>query len=413
MNGKPLSLYIHIPFCVSRCDYCDFFSSVINGSAVSSSYIDALINEISFYAMRFNVPEWATVYIGGGTPSLISPCDIVRLCDGIKKAAPFSKNIEFTMEMNPSDVTPDILGAASSGGITRLSLGIQSFSDKCLSLVHRRSSSSDCYSALAAISRLWKGRLSLDLIAGLPYQTEKSLKEDIDSAIKSGASHISLYSLSLEEGTVLEGKISGGVLDYDSDQADALWLLGRDYLEENGFNQYEVSNFCKDGAESRHNKTYWALKSYLGAGSGATGTLYADDYKFPEYSGSVRYTNTCDIKKYIDFWTGKPFENDKACDNTVRLFNKDACSVECLERADEAFEYLMMNLRTLRGAESGEYKRRFGLSLEEKLGTGDENSLFMRWCREGKARVMREDGRIYYALIRDGLLFLNSFLENL
>ncbi len=390
-----MPLYIHIPFCLKKCDYCDFFSKIPEDSRfivknfTIKDYIDALSSQIDFLIKHFSVKNFTTIYIGGGTPSVLSAGHLERLCG---KIAPFAKNAEFTIEINPGDLTEDFLRAASAGGINRLSLGIQCKDDDVLRAVGRRTTVSQIENAVFLIKKWWRDAWSADFIAGLPLQSKEMLARDIDFAAENGASHISLYSLSVEAGTLLAANISSGKTRYDADRADEIWLFGRDLLEKKGFFQYEISNFAKKGFESRHNLSYWTLCDYLGAGAGATGTV-----------GAKRFTNTRDIAKYIAFWK-------KASTDTPA---KDIPGErEILDFETREFEFLMMGLRTLRGISEGEYQRRFGGDLAERLGADTADGVFSRWERKGLAHKATISGENFFSLTRDGILFLNAFLRD-
>ena len=423
-------LYIHIPYCLQKCGYCDFFSKP--SGSVPTEYVKAVSRQIEYLAKAFCVEEWKSVYIGGGTPSLLNPSDLKNLCKTIKaaatnKAAPLAANCEWTIEMNPGTISRELLEAADACGINRLSVGIQCKNQKVLDAIGRRASEAQIEEAARLIKNFWPHEWSADLIAGLPFQTKEDIARDIDFIERNGAKHVSLYSLTLEEGTPLKNAIDAGKIPYDEEDAEELWLYGRDLLEERGFLQYEVSNFAKAGFESKHNSAYWALDSYLGAGAGAAGTIYG----LPE---GFRYTNVLDAAEYIKFWNEnkktKGFTDQEArggdCsqDHNVRAALGFPCQLEALDQDTQEFEYLMMNLRTRRGASAAEYKARYGGDLAARLGLGEkashaqnagepkgftgQNAAAARWIEK-----IERDGEVFYAMTREGLLFLNRFLEEL
>lgn len=418
-------LYIHIPYCLQKCGYCDFFSKP--SGSVPTEYVKAVSRQIEYLAKAFCVEEWKSVYIGGGTPSLLNPSDLKNLCKTIKAAAPIAANCEWTIEMNPGTISRELLEAASACGINRLSVGIQCKNQKVLDAIGRRASEAQIEEAARLIKNFWPNEWSADLIAGLPFQTKEDIARDIDFIERNGAKHVSLYSLTLEAGTPLKNAIDAGKIPYDEEDAEELWLYGRDLLEERGFLQYEVSNFAKAGFESKHNSAYWALDSYLGAGAGAAGTIYG----LPE---GFRYTNVLDAAEYIKFWNEnkktKGFTDQEArggdCsqDHNVRAALGFPCQLEALDQDTQEFEYLMMNLRTRRGASAAEYKARYGKDLAARLGykealqshdAGVEPKGFTGQKAGAAAWLERteRDGDVFYAMTRDGLLFLNRFLEEL
>lgn len=388
-----MHLYIHIPFCLKKCDYCDFFSKIPKDSRfivkkfTINDYIDALLNQIIFLTEHFSVKNFTTVYIGGGTPSVLGAEQLEALCE---KIAPLANGAEFTIEANPGDLSEEFLLAAASGGINRLSLGIQCKNDDVLRAVGRRTTALQIEGAVSMIGKFWRGTWCADFIAGLPLQSKEMLAKDIEFAAENGASHISLYSLAVEEGTPLAEKIRSGKTRLDEDSADDIWLFGREFLEKKGFMQYEISNFAKKGFESRHNLSYWTLCDYLGAGAGATGTF-----------GEKRFTNTKDIAKYIEFWkNASPKKNAPG-------------ETEILDFETREFEFLMMGLRTLRGVGAREYEKRFGGNLALRLGADKADGVFANWQKKGLARVTHVSDETFFSLTRDGILFLNKFMRDL
>ena len=381
------SLYIHIPFCISKCAYCDFFS-IPQGKTVPDAYINALCNEIQYRINLLNIKHLKTIYIGGGTPSLLSKNQFVKIFKTLKENSVLLSETEITVEVNPDDVTPDLLEALESCGVNRLSCGIQSLNEKALKNACRRASSKTCKNALSLIQKLWKGQLSVDLISGLPGESEKSLFDTIKEVIFYRPSHISLYSLTIEENTPFGKQLASGHLLYDFDAADRLWLKGRDFLETHGYKWYEVSNFCSPGMECKHNLVYWTHKSYCGCGSGACGTVY--------YEGGegFRWTNTSDIKQYTEFWN-----------QTDNPENKDLPQTsEKLDKKISEFEFFMMGLRKLEGVCEEDFINIFGEAFSKRFA-----KLFSEWEKKGLCEIQNNAGKKMYAMSREGMLFLNKF----
>ena len=411
--GVSFPLYVHIPFCTSKCSYCDFFSVPCN-EKIADEYIDAVLIEAAFTASLCDIDSWKTIYVGGGTPSLLSEKQIDRLFSGLLKMSRKAP-LEVTMEVNPSDVTESLLDAASASGVTRISCGIQSFSDTSLCRVRRRSRASDVYRALSLFEKKRPHSLSVDMIARLPEETDASFASGLQTLIAHAPDHISLYSLTVEEGTPLCSEIEKGNILHDIDTSDALWISGRDLLCGAGYEQYEVSNFCRRGGECLHNLAYWNLESYAGIGAGAVGTFYGKNM-------SARFTNTRDIDSYTRFWNGEKIDAD---DFRSRIFFSDdfrtvqvraererkfaelPFSVEYIDKKTEAFEFFMMGLRMTRGICRETYEARFG-AFPEKA-----EALFTAWEGRGLALRREKNGAHFYALTKEGLLFLNEFLEAL
>ena len=383
MSLKEISLYIHIPFCVSKCSYCDFFSIPVGckNNSVPDEYITALCNEIKTRLEEYRSCIIKTVYIGGGTPSLLNNEQIKKISDVIK-AAGVTNNYEFTFEVNPDDVSKDLLLNLEEAGVNRISCGIQSFSEDVLKSVHRRANSIQNYDCFKLFKDFWHKKLSVDLICGLPYETESSMLNSLEYLVEQKIAHISFYSLCVEDETPLGQAIVNGDQKYDFDFSDSLWIKGRDFLLAKGYLQYEVSNFSLPGFECLHNMTYWNHKDYIGCGAGGTGTLH-------NHKSDFRYTNTKDIKEYVNYWT-QASVNSKAAPQTI----------ENIPLKTSQFEYFMMALRTSRGVSLQEYEEIFNekmpLELVEKLSE----------------RCKKSDSGFYY-LEKEQLLFLNNFLEEI
>ena len=393
-----ISLYVHVPFCRQKCDYCDFFSIPSNRASCvcpDEKYVRSVLNEIRFYVKKYSVSRWKTVYIGGGTPSQLGAKLLFELVSGIKSAVSDKTADEFTVEMNPEDLAEDILDSAQKAGVDRISTGIQALDQKALDSVNRHCPLQTAISSLELLQKKWKKKLSVDFIAGLPGQTYSSFKKQFETVFNfKNIDHISLYSLTLEENTPLYKKIESGKIKWSQQKTDRMWILGRKILKENGFIQYEVSNFARTGAESLHNKVYWHLENYIGCGSGACGSVYG--------AVSERWTNTCSIKNYENFWLD--FNPESEIPESIR-------QVEKIDLQTQEFEWLMMGFRLLEGVCSEEFKKRFGKSLEERIGVKD--GLFFEWSKKHLARSYKKDGKTFYALNERGLMLLNLFLESL
>ena len=393
-----ISLYVHVPFCRQKCDYCDFFSIPSNRASCvcpDEKYVRSVLNEIRFYVKKYSVSRWKTVYIGGGTPSQLGAKLLFELVSGIKSAVSDKTADEFTVEMNPEDLAEDILDSAQKAGVDRISTGIQALDQKALDSVNRHCLLQTAISSLELLQKKWKKKLSVDFIAGLPGQTCSSFKKQFETVFNfKNIDHISLYSLTLEENTPLYKKIESGKIKWSQQKTDRMWILGRKILKENGFIQYEVSNFARTGAESLHNKVYWHLENYIGCGSGACGSVYGEV--------SERWTNTCSIKNYENFWLD--FNPESEIPESIR-------QVEKIDLQTQEFEWIMMGFRLLEGVCSEEFKKRFGKSLEERIGVKD--GLFFEWSKKHLARSYKKDGKTFYALNERGLMLLNLFLESL
>lgn len=390
---ESLSIYIHIPFCISKCAYCDFFSISGQNDNLIDDYVNALCNEIIYRIGKSKIKNCSTIYIGGGTPSLLSEKQFEKICRSIFEIISLDKNYEFTVEVNPDDVSLKLLKMLEYNKVNRLSCGIQSMNDEVLHKIKRRAGRQENLHALKILSENWKHNLSLDLISGLPGEDIKSFEKGLQEIIKINPNHISLYSLTVEEETPLGKMIYDGAVDYDSNFADEMWLLGRKILFENGYTQYEVSNFCRDNFVSFHNLVYWNHKDYLGCGSGATGTIYINGKGF-------RWTNKENISEYIEYWTKIDISsiNESSIPQIVEIVSKE----------DSRFEFFMMGLRKLAGISEKDYWNIFKEKLPDNF-----IQLAKSWNEKRLMEIENMEGNQNYRLNKDGILFLNNFLEQL
>lgn len=293
-------LYIHIPFCASRCIYCGFYST----TAVASQdrYTDALCREMQMqkdYLLKAldATPhmELSTVYLGGGTPSQLSGENLEKLFDTIynkvyQDQLPVSATAEVTIECNPDDITPQFASILSSLPVNRVSMGVQTFSDERLKFLRRRHSAREVDQAIGRLRQAGIGNISIDLMFGFPQETMTDWRIDLQQALSLEVEHISAYSLIYEEGTVLYRlQQEKRVRETDEETSLAMYNLLIDELTAHGFEHYEISNFARPGFRSRHNSSYWQAVSYLGLGASAH-----------SYNGYSRQWNVADIRQYIE-----------------------------------------------------------------------------------------------------------------
>jgi putative oxygen-independent coproporphyrinogen III oxidase len=279
----PLGLYVHLPFCRVHCTYCPF--AVSTDIRLQDQYTEALVAEID---ARSNGERVDSIFFGGGTPSRTSRENLSRVVNQIRERFEIDDNSEFSIEANPEDVSEDAVAFWRSLGVNRISIGVQSFHDdelRPLGRVHGRAQALDAV-RIAAASGV---RTSLDLILGLPRQTAASFEETVETGISTGAGHVSLYMLDLEEGTALARQVEDERVTLpDDDLVADLYTMAIERFAEAGFAQYEISNFARPGEECRHNLRYWRREQYLGFGIGAH-----------SFIGDRRFANTRDIHRYI------------------------------------------------------------------------------------------------------------------
>ena len=283
-------LYIHIPFCASRCIYCAFYSTVKHGQR--SAYIDSLIHEMQLrtdFLPQGNDATINTIYIGGGTPSQISRTDIDRLFNNIYKVYG-CKISETTVEVNPDDVDANLVRCLVNNGVNRVSMGAQTFDDERLSWLHRRHSSKQVYEAVDCLRHGGIARISVDLMYGFPNQTAEQWQYDIDEVIKLGVEHVSAYSLMYEERTPLYRLLEKHeIKENDEELSLSMYNTLVEQFRAAGYEHYEVSNFALPGCRAQHNSSYWNDTPYIGLGAAAH-----------SYNRSVRQWNVSDIDAYME-----------------------------------------------------------------------------------------------------------------
>ncbi|MCE5255620.1 MAG: coproporphyrinogen III oxidase family protein, partial [Spirochaetaceae bacterium] len=361
---KPKSLYVHLPFCVSKCAYCDFFSVPVTSipESFQSDCVEKILWRIDDFCSLFSIDEFETIYLGGGTPTCLSDSSFEKLLHRLDSM--FGDTLrEWTIEANPESLSPGKMEIIEKYRISRLSLGIQSMDDEELKLMGRPGRAVDNRRALSALKS--KGiSISADLIAAYPEKSGSScsrrtakqrlllLKEAIVYLAEQGLGHLSLYDLTVEDGTPLCSSLQKGKLILE-DEDEAYWVRkeAEKELARRGFLRYEVSNFAIPGCESRHNQAYWSMNSYLGAGPGAISTIILADAQGPEASTS---NAACS------------FRMEEGKDIALYLESPDA-GMTCmpLSRKDSAVEMVMMGLRTRKGLDENRFQERFGLPVAE------------------------------------------------
>lgn len=279
-------IYVHIPFCKSRCIYCGFYSTTLE--KMQDRYVKALTNELSLRSDYIST-RVRTIYIGGGTPSILTEKNMTLLCQALLKRAGEGVD-EFTVECNPDDVTEDYAAMLVRNGVNRVSMGAQSFSDQRLRFLRRRHKADDVERAVSVLRKAGIKNISIDLMFGFPQETLTEWENDLDKAISFGVEHISAYSLMYEEGTPLYTMLeSGKIEEIDEDLSRAMYDSLINKLTSAGYEHYEISNFSRQGYHSRHNSSYWDGTEYLGIGAAAH-----------SYNGNSRQWNISDARKYTD-----------------------------------------------------------------------------------------------------------------
>ncbi len=314
----PKGLYVHIPFCTSKCMYCAFYSIPVGtgDDELYRQYVKSVLNEAKMLEDLTANTKFSTIYIGGGTPSKLPAGLFYELVSGLREQFDFEKEIEFTVEANPESLSEDFLKAAIDSGVNRLSIGAQYGSDEVLRFLGRTHTVRDVEVSVALARKMGIENINLDLIFGLPNETSESWASTLKWAVSLKPTHISTYSLTVEENTKLKMLINEGRIDLPSvERIVELFRIREDILTSSGYRRYEISNFAIPGHESRHNLIYWRWHKYIGLGASAS-SFWIVDYEL------WRWTNVRDVRKYIELTSQnippKDFE-ENLDDNMARL----------------------------------------------------------------------------------------------
>ena len=358
-NKEELSLYIHIPFCVRKCGYCDFLSAPADEKA-RDRYVQALLMEIE----RYQGTETAdrkikTLYIGGGTPSILSVDQLDRIIQKIKHTFNFCGDIEASMEMNPGTASKEKCRALYQMGINRLSIGLQSTNDKELKTLGRIHSYEDFLNTYTWCREAGFQNINVDLMAALPYQTVESYTTGLRKIIRLAPEHISAYSLILEEGTPFYQKYNSGCYPLpDEEQERLMYRETEQILALAGYERYEISNYAKRGYVCRHNLVYWQGGDYLGLGLGSS-----------SYMDGVRFHNTTDLNTYVN--------------QGAYVEDREELSMQA-----KMEEFMFLGLRVMAGVSGTEFEKRFGKTMEDVYG-----DVLRKHEEEGLLRIERKEAR--------------------
>lgn len=371
---RELELYVHIPFCVRKCAYCDFLSAPA-GRQQQKDYVDALIREIERCGENFRQYRVSTVFLGGGTPSILEGDDTVRLLLAVKNCFELSKDAEITMEVNPGTVTEEKAEAWRKAGINRLSIGLQSVEDRELEMLGRIHTYAQFLHTWDTVRSAGFENVNVDLISAIPGQTAESWEKTLRTVAELSPEHISAYSLIIEEGTLFyekygeEGDMQAVPLP-DEDEERVIYETTESVLEEYGYHRYEISNYAREGYECRHNKGYWERKEYLGLGLGSASLIE-----------ECRFSNTGDMEEYME------------------VFREGADGFawgekEKLSERDRMEEFFFLGLREMRGISEEDFLARFHVPLRERYGEKIDSLV-------EKGLLEERDGRI--ALTKRGI----------
>lgn len=336
-----LGLYIHVPFCAQKCNYCDFNSYKIEEKNQKTDYLISIRKEMELYKEEFKSKEFTSVFLGGGTPSILTPEELTTLMENIYSNFNIGKDAEITMECNPGTLDKAKLKAIKSLGINRLSMGLQVTQDHHLKYIGRIHTYEQFEKNYKDAIEVGINNINVDLMYSLPNQSFDEWKETLNKIINLNPSHISAYSLILEEGTKFYDMYLNKEFELNDEEVDInIYNYTIDTLYKNGYHQYEISNYSKEGYECKHNIVYWQCDNYLGLGPGASG-----------YINNYRYSNICDIKGY-----NKCLEYDKRPIEEKNILSKK----------DEMEEFIFMGLRMNKGINLDEFYKRFNIDFKHR-----------------------------------------------
>jgi oxygen-independent coproporphyrinogen-3 oxidase len=355
----PIGLYVHVPFCASKCAYCDF-ASYAGREADIPRYVEAVIREITRRAAETGHPKADTIFLGGGTPSLLDEFQATRILDALSEEFPMEEGAEITCECNPGTLTSPFAQALRKAGVNRLSLGAQATQARLLRLIGRIHTWEQVIASVEIARKAGFDNINLDLMFGLPSQTVADLRETLEAATVLAPAHLSCYGLIVEEGTPLCRDVAAGKLALPDEEVERdMYELARQALAEHDFHQYEISNFAREGHACRHNVGCWTRVPYLGFGCAA--------HSFFE---ECRTMNPSSIDAYL------AGEEPKT---------------EQISKEDARFESLMLGLRITRGVKDGDFARMHGMSIREAFGEKLDKPIgsgLLEW-HEGALRLTR------------------------
>ena len=362
MMKKKIQLYLHIPFCIKKCHYCDFLSFSADED-VQEEYVDALIREIEYYGSCMQEYEVSTIFIGGGTPSWLNERKMLQIIAALHRNFSICEDAEITMECNPGTITAKKMQQYRKAGINRLSIGLQSADNEELKILGRIHTYEQFLKTFSLAREADFTNVNVDLISGIPYQTREKFLNTLQKVVWLKPEHISAYSLIIEEGTPFydaykndrmcqEKGLPTQILPSE-EETYAILKMTQQYLKDAGYKQYETSNFSLKGYECRHNVGYWTRKEYLGMGIGAASLV-----------DNVRFSNETDLEKYIE--NTKLLKNRPLNEETENMIIGTILqkNIQTISRAEQMEEFMFLGLRMNEGVGREEFKEHFGTSID-------------------------------------------------
>ncbi|WP_271001359.1 radical SAM family heme chaperone HemW [Listeria seeligeri] len=370
------AVYIHIPFCEHICYYCDFNKVFLEGQPVDE-YVDLLIKEMQITAANKQMEPIDTVFVGGGTPTTLNEAQIAKLCTAIQEIFPMKEEVEFSFEANPGDLSVAKVQTMKDYGVNRISMGVQSFNNDLLKKIGRIHTVKDVYQSVENMRTVGFENVSIDLIFSLPGQSEEDFQDTLNQALALDLPHYSAYSLIIEPKTIFYNLMQKGKLFLPGQDAEAnMYDLLLVEMEKHGRKQYEISNFAKEGFESKHNITYWSNEHYYGFGAGAHG-----------YIGNTRYSNFGPIKKYME-----PLQENK-----LPIFQQKELTLK-----EKMEEEMFLGLRKVSGVSKAGFQRKFGQDLDATFQNAIQKTMAKGWLENNEENV---------ALTRNGRFLGNNVFQ--
>ncbi len=387
----PIAIYIHIPYCLYKCHYCDFNSyPVTSAEPYESEYLKGLLKEIASAKTTFSKFETPSIFFGGGTPSLFSPQAIEKLIEKVSDISDLSSDCEITLEVNPKTVTKQNLKDFLKAGINRFSVGVQSFQNRYLSPLGRLHTGDEAEETLKIFHQIGADNFNIDLMFGFPDQATEEVLEDIKKAVELHPAHLSYYNLTLEKGTLLNEQERKGDIRLPENEIQAeMYQRGMEFLEKKAYSLYEISNFSLPNKKSRHNLAYWKYQDYLGFGAGAVSFL------------NRRWFSAADTKLYGWRWTNPLTPKDYL----ASVEKKDSGLLkEKIDLKTAQGEFWMMGLRLKEGVAISEYYSHFG---EENFRIYRE--IMNSFITKGWVQLDQD----HFAVTEEGRFFTNDIVSSL
>ena len=387
MNNQAISLYIHIPFCETKCPYCDF-NTYAGIEGMIPDYVKSLVGEITLWGQRLGRPSVSTIFFGGGTPSYIPAKDMAKILKACHSSFHVTHDAEITLEANPGDLTREKAVSYLEEGINRISIGVQSLGDALLRLLGRRHTAEEAVRAYHLAREAGFSNVNLDFMYGMPYQDLETWRQTLEQSLALEPDHLSLYCLTLEEGTPMHRLVRNGQLpEPDPDLAADMYQMAEERLEMAGYRHYEISNWARPGFESRHNLTYWRNGSYLGVGPGAHSFL--DGFRFYNLKSPREY-----IQRLKGHANSKVLGERTIDEETLRSF-PTVQDVEEIDTRLEMAETMMMGLRLDEGITLEAFAERFERDLLEIYqGPVEELTSLGLLALEDGALILTPRGRL-------------------